>query len=368
MKKRILLVLTLLLVTVFSITGCSNSNNEESKVEDFTPFTVTDMAGREVTFDEPVEKAYASNLIGILFIRTIDIDKLGGYTNKLSDAEKEYISEEYWDLPYLGGWSSANPTANVEELVNADIDVIFVTAIVNDNTKSMAEKIQSQTGIPTVMVSSSLKDIPKAYDIMGEVLGEEERADELGEYASKELAEVEDLVAKVPEDEKVSIYYAEGDVGLETDPSGSMHTQVFDFVGVKNVADISENTSNGLVGQSTVSLEQVMEWNPEYIIRNITYSGSSQANPVEEILNNSDWGSIEAVKNEDVYLTPFLPNNWVDRGPSVNRVLGVKWFANLVYPDYVDYDIREEAKEFFSLFYNIDLTDEQLDEILALSE
>ena len=62
-----------------------------------------------------------------------------------------------------------------------------------------------------------------------------------------------------------------------------------------------------------------------------------------------------------------LPYNWIDRPPSVIKVLGAKWLGNLVYPEYFDYDIVAEAKEFFRLFYGWELKDEQLNNILAAS-
>lgn len=334
----------------------------------FTPYTITDMGGREVTIEKPIEKAYATNLIGVLYIETMDIDKLGGFTNKLSDDEKKYLPEKYWDLPYLGGWSSANPSANIEEVVNAGIDVILVTAPPNEKMVQQANNITSQTGIPTIMVSSNLKDLPAAYELLGKVFQNEERGNKLSAYCKNELDEVSGLVAKVPADKVPSVYYAESATGLETDPSGSMHTQVFDFLGLKNVAEIAENTSNGLVGQSAVSIEQVIAWNPDFIVVNCTYSqGGETSVLVPEMRTSADWAGIKAIQDKHVYGTPYLPNNWIDRGPSVNRILGMKWLANLVYPDTFSYDIHAEAKEFFSTFYGRDLTDAQLDEILLYS-
>ncbi|MEN6462830.1 MAG: ABC transporter substrate-binding protein [Syntrophomonas sp.] len=351
------------------LTGCNKTSNTASKTEQtLKPFTVTDMGGRTVTIEKPINKAYASNLIGILYIRTMDITKLGGYTNQLSEDEKKYIPKEYWDLPYLGGWSTANPTANIEELVKANIDVILVTAIVDDKIIKMADKIQSQTGIPTVIVSSDINQLGNAYKLLGQLFQNEERGAKLGQYCVDELNELSKVLATIPKAQAKKIYYAEGANGLETDPFGSMHTQVFDFVGAVNVANIAENTTNGLVGQSTVSLEQIITWNPEYIIRNSTYTGSNNPTSAKAILADPNWAGIKAVKDGRVYQTPALPNNWVDRGPSVNRVLGVKWLANLLYPDVVKLDIRAEAKEFFKLFYNLDLTDEQLNYILADSQ
>ena len=332
------------------------------------PFTVVDMGGREVSFDGAIKKAFAANPMGIILIETMDFDKLGGYSSKLSEAQKEYIPEKYWDLPDLGAWSTATPTANIEELVKADIDVIIVIQQMTEKVKQMAENIQSQTGIPTVLVSSDLDQLAESYHVMGELFDDEERATILADYFTTELNELAALIGQVPEADRYSVYYAEGTDALETDPAGSFHTQVFDFLGLKNVAEVAENTTNGFVGQSQVSLEQVIAWDPDYIIRNASGTGSSENVSVKDMLAADEWAGLRAVQNGNVYATPALPYNWIDRPPSVIRLIGIKWLANLMYPDVFQYDIYAEAQEFFSLFLNIDLSNEQLDKILANSK
>lgn len=47
------------------------------------------------------------------------------------------------------------------------------------------------------------------------------------------------------------------------------------------------------------------------------------------------------------------------------RVLGVQWFAKLMYPEYVDLDVRAAMKEFFELFYLVELTDADVDSLIA---
>ena len=111
-------------------------------------------------------------------------------------------------------------------------------------------------------------------------------------------------------------------------------------------------------------MEQVIAWDPQYIIASVDngYDGSGSYNT---ILNDSQWAVIRAVKDDHVYETPSVPQNWFDRPPSVNTIIGIKWVQNLLYPEYTDYDIKEEAKEFYSLFYHYDLTDEEADSLLA---
>ena len=331
------------------------------------PFTITDMGGREVSFDHAITKAYAANPMGIVLIETMNFDLLGGYSGKLSDQQKKFIPEKYWDLPNLGAWSTATPTANIEELVNAGIDVILVTQLMTEKVKQMAENIQSQTGIPTVLINTSYDGLADSYILLGELFNDPERGKMLSDYLRAEVAEIRENAAKVPESEKVTFLYSEGADGLETDPEGSFHTETFSLIGMLNVADVAENTTNGFVGQSQISLEQIINWNPQYIIRNFSGTGTSDNVKASDILADPDWAGIQAVQDGHVYQTPALPYNWIDRPPSVIKVLGAKWLGNLVYPAYFDYDIVAEAKEFFRLFYGWELTDEQLNNILAAS-
>jgi iron complex transport system substrate-binding protein len=55
----------------------------------------------------------------------------------------------------------------------------------------------------------------------------------------------------------------------------------------------------------------------------------------------------------------------VDRPPSVNRILGMKWLANIFYPEHFNFDMRREGKDFFRLFYDLELSDDDLNRILG---
>jgi hypothetical protein len=53
-----------------------------------------------------------------------------------------------------------------------------------------------------------------------------------------------------------------------------------------------------------------------------------------------------------------------DRPPSTARILGVEWLANLLYPQYVNLDINKEIKDFYKNFYNYNLTDEEVQDLV----
>jgi iron complex transport system substrate-binding protein len=325
------------------------------------------MGGRRVVIERPVKRVYAINLVGDTFIRSLDITMLAGWANPYTRDEKKYQGN-YARLPMLGGWMGASPTANLEELVKANIDVVFVTAAamkIGAAQLSMADTIQSQTGITTVLISNNIYDTGHSLRLMGKVMGLPERGEKLAAYCEAELAKMEAALAQVRDEERPRLYYAEGIRGLHTDPTGSSHAQIFDFMRAINVADVDEFTENGMHGQGAVSLEQVIAWNPDIILRNTTMTNADPAAAVRAILEDPDWAGIKAVKERRVYLTPLLPTNWVDRPPSVNRILGMKWLANIFYPQYFNYDMRKEGKDFFQLFYGLELSDEDLNRILG---
>jgi len=80
-------------------------------------------------------------------------------------------------------------------------------------------------------------------------------------------------------------------------------------------------------------------------------------------LNNNNYATLKAVKNNMVYGAPGAPFSWIDRPPGPNRIIGMRWLAKKIYPDHFDYDIDEEVREFFRLFYHMELTDEKLAEV-----
>ena len=53
--------------------------------------------------------------------------------------------------------------------------------------------------------------------------------------------------------------------------------------------------------------------------------------------------------------------------PSVNRVLGIWWLGNLLFPQLYDYDMTAVAQEYYRLFWHYDLSAEEAAEMLSRS-
>lgn len=177
-------------------------------------------------------------------------------------------------------------------------------------------------------------------------------------FSKKTLDNITKLVNKIPKEKKLKVYYAEGPAWLQTDISGNVHTEVLDFTGGKNVADITEAKVGSM---ATVSMEQVISWNPDVILVGAT---ATKGDFYSKLYSDGNWANIKAVKDKKVYKIPALPFNLVDRPPSAARVLGTEWLASLLYPEYVKIDMNKEMKNFYSTFYNYKLTDDEIKDLL----
>ena len=165
----------------------------------------------------------------------------------------------------------------------------------------------------------------------------------------------------IPDEERISVYYAEGPNGLQTEPEGSQHMLGFLEGGAKCAAQC-EVTYGG--GMTTVSLEQVLNWDPEIII---SWDTEMRGGAFDHIRTSRNWSHIQAVKNDRVYAMPNEPWAWCDRPPGVNRIIGIHWVANLLYPDVYDVDMLKLVHEFFKVMYQKDIDEETIRQLLGNS-
>lgn len=347
------------LLVLFLLIGLVGCNSNKTTEKENVAVTLKDMAGREITLNKKVEKVYSSTPIGTMLMYTFNDKMVAGLNYQLSPEEKMFTTKEYQALPVLGGWFGKGKTGNVEEIMKAKPDIVLAAGK-NKTSIETADKLQKQLGVPVVLVNDDLNKIGDTYRFIGKLTGDDKRAEELAAYCEDTMKTAKDIASKIPEDKKVKVYYAEEAAGLNTDPSGSDHARLIDIAGAINVADVKAAPGYGRVD---VSMEQVMKWNPSFIIASVD-NGYKDSGSYDTILKNKTWSNIKAVKDGHVYQTPTAPFNWFDRPPSVNTIIGVKWCQNLLYPEYAKYDMKEETKKFYKLFYHYELTDKDVDTIL----
>ena len=359
----ICLVMSVSLLTGYSETKADNEEPTQGAEQDATQETaetgeITDMAGSKVTVPtaENIESVFSAGPVAAIFLYMVAPDKLLGWNYELNDVEKSIILDKYQDLPNFG----MGDAVNYEAVIAANPTIAINSGKINDAMVSDCDALSESLGIPVVAVDNELNNSAEAFRFMGELLGVEDHAEELAQYAEQVFTDINAL-SDIPEEKKVSVYFGNGEDSLETAPRGSQHAQILDAINAVNVADLELGDGSRV----QISAEQLLAWDPDVIVVNgepkADKSGSSAA---EDILSNPDYASLKAVQDQKVYGTPNAPFSWVDRPAGPNRLIGMRWFSALIYPEYIKCDINEEIHKFFDLFYHVDLSDEQLENVL----
>ena len=359
----ICLVMSVSLITGYSETKAATEEPTQSAEQDATQETaetreITDMAGRKVTVPtaENIESVFSAGPVAAIFLYMVVPDKLLGWNYELNDVEKSIILDKYQDLPNFG----MGDAVNYEAVIAANPTIAINSGKINDAMVSDCDALSESLGIPVVAVDNELNNSAEAFRFMGELLGVEDHAEELAQYAEQVFTDI-NVLSDIPEEKKVSVYFGNGEDSLETAPRGSQHAQILDAINAVNVADLELGDGSRV----QISAEQLLAWDPDVIVVNgepkADKSGSSAA---EDILSNPDYASLKAVQDQKVYGTPNAPFSWVDRPAGPNRLIGMRWFSALIYPEYIKCDINEEIHKFFDLFYHVDLSDEQLENVL----
>jgi iron complex transport system substrate-binding protein len=77
-------------------------------------------------------------------------------------------------------------------------------------------------------------------------------------------------------------------------------------------------------------------------------------------MERPEWQVIPAVKQRRVILAPNQPFGALDLPPSVNRLIGLTLLLHKLYPDKVSSDLRRDLREFYRLFYQVEISDADL--------
>lgn len=361
MKKSIISVVITLSLIILG--GCGNQTKNESTGSSTQPAvssaekserTFVDSAGREVAVPGEIARIAPSGPLAQMVLYTAAPDLLVGTANSFPEEAAGLFSKKYLDLPEFGQFYGKSASLNMEALSAAHPDVIIDIGEAKETMKEDMDRLQEQLDIPTIFIEANLENMSDTYQMLGELLNRQKETDKLSEYCDKVLTKAEE-VRETLGDNKKTVYYASGETGLDTNAAGSFHAQVLETSGVQNAAVGVEIASKG--DGTTISMEQLLQWQPEIIL-------AASADVYDLILKDETWKNLEAVKSGQVYKVPTIPYNFLGFPPSVNRIIGIQWLGNLAYPEEYGLDTEKEVKEFYDLFYHVELKDAQLEEIL----
>jgi iron complex transport system substrate-binding protein len=313
--------------------------------------TMTDSAGRPVPVPERVERVFPAGPPAAIFLYTLAPELLLGWPRANRPEEREFLLPDVGGRPEVGRITGRGNTANLEVVLALKPDLILDMGSVNPTYISLADRVQQQTGIPYALLDGRFDGIAQGYRTLGALIGRQQQGEDFARVTNEMMRTITDRVASIPKSSRPRVYYARGPRGLETGLGGSINVETIELL-AQNVAG---ETHGGL---ANVSIEQVLLWNPDVII---TIDQDFAAG----VASDPAWAPISAVRARRVHLSPKLPFGWVDFPPSVNRLIGLRWLAKILYPELFPEDLRPLARDFYTRFYHVTPSDTQIDRVLA---
>lgn len=343
MKK---IMIALLMSLLILLGGCGQQS--ESMMQERT-VAFTDSLGRTVIIPEEITKIAISGPLSQVYILPLAGDLLVGVSNAFAEDAQSYIAEDILNKTEIGQLYGGKREMDLEALLAADPDVVIDIGQAKKTMTEDFDALTEQTGIPFIHIDADVATAPEAYRTLGKMLNREEKAEELAAWCEETYDTIVKLMEKVDaEDARKTLLYCLGEKGTNVIAEGSFHAQIVNLMS-KNVAVIDEVVSSGDGNQ--VDLEQILLWNPEVIV----FAYDSCYDSVGEA---EQWHSVAAIANGTYYEAPYGPYGWLSSPPAVQSYLGMLWLGEVLYPEYVGYDLQEAVTEYYALFYGCKLTEE----------
>ena len=243
-----------------------------------------------------------------LLVWAIARARLAGWPRKPGATALEALPALAASLPELGALAGGGRPANLEAIAALKPRLIIDYGDTDPEHQALAQRLKARLGVDWRLIDGTLTRIPEAIREAGALLGSGRSADELADQADGVL---ERWRAAPP---GPSFYYARGADGLETGFRGALATEVLEGARWTNVAEGSKD-----IGR--VTREQVAAWDPEVLVTlDRGFAGAIRRDPVWRWRRNGE--------RRRLLLLPDRPFGWVDRPPSVNRLLGCAWLAD----------------------------------------
>ena len=336
MKKFLSLLLAAAIA--FSAVACGNTDVAEPTVEPTEvveeavyPVTVTDQLGREVTIESEPETLVSGYYISTSIIISLGLEsKMVGIEAK---ADKRNIyklaAAELIELPNVG----TAKEFDLEGCAALNPDLVVLPAKLKDVIPSLEE-----LGIAVIAVKPEDDELlQEAVEIIAKATNTEEKGQELLTYIDSKLDELDNSLNEV---EEPTVYLASNSSILSTAADEMYQDTLIEDAGGVNVAD-----EIGEGDWAEVSYEQIITWNPDYIIL-----AADADYTVEDVLNDTNLASCNAVVNQNVYQFPSDIEAW--DSPIPGSVLGNLWLASVLHGEEYAADNYEQAVvEFYETFY-----------------
>ncbi|WP_071459757.1 ABC transporter substrate-binding protein [Bacillus massilinigeriensis] len=315
MKKFYPLLITMLFITVFIISGCSGNSagekeNKQAKGNESFPVTIVDGVNKKVTIESKPQK-----IVSLIPSNTEIAFSLGLNKQIVGVSNFDNYPEEVKKKTKIG-----ERDFNVEKIVSLKPDLVLAHASGAHNAKEGLNQLRD-AGI-TVLIVNEAENFDTVYEsieMIGKATGTYNKAKKITADMKDRLQEIEKKAQSIDKSEVKKVF-------IEVSPAPNIvaagkKTFIDDMLGLIQAKNAVEAN-----GWPKIDPEAVIESNPDTII---TTYGYDTSDPIKNVTSRSGWQDINAVKNKAV---ADVHSDKVAR-PGPRLVEGVEELAKAVYPE-----------------------------------
>lgn len=351
-KKLLCLLLSMLLVCSLAFTGCSsdtatdknqeNQNTVSEKEEQTVTYPVTfkDHLNRSITIEKEPETLVSGYYISTSLLIALGQEcKLVGIEAKAKTRPiYAFSAPELLNLPSVG----TAKEFDLEGCAALNPDLVIVPTKLKDTIPSL-----EALGLQVIAVNPENQELlEETITMLGTAVNQLGKANELLDFTKDALTNCQMAVST---EEAPTVYLAGNSSFLSTAGSNMYQHTLITNAGGKNVAEALTDSY-----WSQISYEQLISWNPEYIIL-----AADADYTIQSVLEDPALAELDAVKNKQVYQFPSGIESW--DSPVPGSVLGTLFLASTLHGDaYEESQYLNSASTFYTNFYGFTPTAEDL--------
>ena len=242
--------------------------------------TITDMTGREIALEEPVERIVALTASDVEIIYALG-------AGDLLVGRGEYCDwpEEVLDKPVV----KSGAETNLEEILALEPQVVIMATMAQ--TVDQVEALENAGVKVIVSDAQNLEGVYTAISMIGQITGKTAEAEAL----NQQMKDTFDGIRARAENTGKTVYFEVSPLewGLWAGGKGTFMDEIAEICGLTNAfADVE--------GWGAVSEEQVLDRDPDYIVTTSMYWGEGPT-PEEEIKGRAGWDVLKAVKENHIF-------------------------------------------------------------------
>jgi iron complex transport system substrate-binding protein len=279
-SQRRLLSGLIIIILVLSSFGCKGVNTKINDNTDQSFRTVTDDLGRKVSL-----KAEPERIVSLAPSNTEILFYLGLGDRVVGDTTYCDYPEEAKLCPKVGGFEDPS----LEKIVALKPDLVLAT----DMHQHLLQGLEDAGLNILVLNPHTLEEIFADIQLVGKAAGVADKADDLTRRLKDRVAAVSQKTARVPENQRPTVYYEMWYQPLISIGRDSLIAQMIELAGGKNITDDCSEPYPQL------SEEVIIDKDPEVMFN--SYGHDNKVITTDEIAARKGWKEVACVKTDRIY-------------------------------------------------------------------